>query len=77
MSTPVRLHKKEEKNHNFSPFLNNFDENLEAFVLSHASFFFILAMVTLAVLFVVLCYALVGVSAVESGGMRNFIAGGI
>ena len=77
MNKPVYdLHKKEEKNHIFSP-VYNFDEKLEAFILSHASFFFILALVTLAVLFVVLCYALVGVSAVESGGMRNFLAGGV
>ena len=76
-SNPVRLHKKEEKSHNFSPFLNNFDEKLEGFVLSHASFFFLLTVVAGGIVFVWLCYAIVGVSAVESGGMRNFIAGGV
>ena len=35
------------------------------------------AILILLLLFVVVCFWIVGVSAVESGGMRNFINGGI
>ncbi len=62
--SPVDLHRKEVDN--VPPFYN-LSRKLEAFILSHASFFLIIALVTLGILFVVLCYAIVGVSAVESG----------
>lgn len=70
------LHRVEDEHSYFSPFYN-LGEKLEAFILFHASFFFILTLLAGAVLFVCLCYAIVGVSAVESGAMRNFLAGGV
>ena len=78
MNKPVHdLHRKVEEKPSYFSLFYNLDEKLEAFVLSHASFFFILTVVAGGVVFVMLCYAIVGVSAVESGGMRNFLAGGV
>jgi len=34
------------------------------------------SIIFLLIVFVIVCYALVGVSAVESGAMRNFVNGG-
>ena len=62
MSKPVRLHKKE----NFS-----FMEKIDDWAIHHAHILLPLAIITLLVLFVLLCYALVGVSATESGVKYN------
>ena len=67
MSNPVRLDKKPDK----TPPFYNLSRKLEAFILSHASFFFLLTLTVFAVLFVLLCYTLVGVSATESGTVYN------
>jgi putative effector of murein hydrolase LrgA (UPF0299 family) len=58
MSNPARLHKKEEK-------------NMEAWILSHAYIFLPLCIIILLILFVWLCFAVTGVSAVESGTVYN------
>ena len=67
MSRPVRLAKIETNDSIFY----NLCEKLEAFILSHASFFLIISVIVLMALFIALCYALVGVSATESGAVYN------
>ena len=67
MSRPVRLAKIETNDSSFY----NLCEKLEAFILSHASFFFIVALIVLMALFIALCYAVCGVSATESGAVYN------
>ena len=66
MNTPARLGKKVSWN-----------DKLESWAIAHAYILMPAAIITLLGLFVVLCFAICGVSAVESGGMRNFIAGGV
>jgi len=63
MTTPVRLHKKQSK-----------EDMIEAWILNHANIFLPLCILVLIVLFVCLMYALVGVSAVESGVQYNHLA---
>lgn len=63
MTTPVRLHKKQSK-----------EDMIEAWILNHANIFLPLCILVLLVLFVCLMYALVGVSAVESGVQYNHLA---
>lgn len=72
MSEPARLYKKTD---NVSP-VNHIFDKIEAWANSHASIFLFIALVMLFVLFVMLCFAICGISAVESGGMRNFVNGG-
>lgn len=60
--TPVRLAKVEEK---------GMMDKIEEFALNHANIILPLCIVLLVVLFILLCYALVGVSAVESGNTYN------
>ena len=60
--TPVRLHKEQ----NFS-----FMEKVDDWAIRHAHILLPLCIITLLVLFVLLCYALVGLSAVESGVKYN------
>ena len=62
MSKPVRLHKVDD-----SPFLDKFMTSIEAWVLSHATLCLFVLMALLIALFVMLCFAICGVSAVESG----------
>ena len=62
MSAPVRLHKKQSK-----------EDMIEAWILNHANIFLPLCIIVLLVLFVCLMYALVGVSAVESGVQYNHL----
>ena len=69
---PARLNKKTD---NVSP-VNHIFDKMEAWVLSHASIFLFIALVMLFVLFVMLIWLLTGVSATESGAMRNFVNGG-
>lgn len=60
MNTPVRLNKKISK-----------EDEIESWVLSHAHIFLPLCIILLLILFVALMYAVVGVSAVESGNYYN------
>ena len=60
--TPVRLHKEE----NFS-----FMEKIDDWAIRHAHILLPLCIIIFLVLFVLLCYALVGVSATDSGVKYN------
>lgn len=48
-------------------------DRIEGFLLSHATFFLILALVIGLILFVALMFAIVGVSATESGTLYNHL----
>jgi len=69
---PARLHKKEN---NVSP-VNHIFDKIEAWAYAHAPLLLALFLIMGVVLFIILCFAICGISAVESGGMRNFINGG-
>lgn len=60
MSTPVRLHKKLGRK-----------EQFESYLLRYSHIIVPILFVMLILLFVVLCYALLGVSATESGTQYN------
>lgn len=62
---PVRLNKK-----------LTISEKVEKWALKYAHILLPLSIVVLFILFVLVCFAICGVSATESGAMRNFIAGG-
>lgn len=66
MSRPVRLAKQNE----------TFADKIDQWCTRHFTFCLTVALIVFAILFVLLCYTVVGVSAVESGGMRNFVNGG-
>ena len=77
MSKPARLRKVEDTsddkiNEIFNRILNKF----EGFVLSHAMLFLIISICLLISLFIGVIFTMTGVSAVESGMLRNFINGG-
>ena len=63
MSTPARLHKK-----------TTTFEKIDEWALNHVHIILPIAILTLLILFVMLCYAIVGVSAVESGVQYNHLA---
>ena len=65
MSKPARLHKKQESN--VSPFLNKFMTMVEEWAWNHATLLLFILMALLIAMFVVLMFAICGVSAVESG----------
>ena len=67
---PVRLGKKEESN---SSLMARIDE----WALNHAHILLPISIIIALCLFTALCYAIVGVSATESGMLRNYIARGI
>ena len=67
MSKPVRLAKQTEY---------NLSDKIDAWCSRHFTFCLAVALILFGILFVVLCYAVIGVSAIESGGMRNFVNGG-
>ena len=69
---PARLHKKETQ---VSP-VNHIFDKIEAWAYAHAPLLLALFLIMGVVLFIILCFAICGISAVESGGMRNFINGG-
>ena len=69
---PVRLAKQETQ---VSPFIY-IKQFIEAWVLSHATLCLIIAMGILITLFIIVMFSIVGISATESGAMRNFINGG-
>ena len=58
MNQPARLHKIESESVN---------DKIECFALRHANIIVPLALIILVLLFVALAYAVIGVSAVESG----------
>ena len=60
---PVRLDKSNNDNYSF----NEVSQRIEAWVLSHANILLPLFVIIGLILFVLLCYTLCGVSAVESG----------
>ena len=66
--TPARLGKNETYQNHFS--LQN---KMEAWCIRHATLLFIILLSMIMVLFIVLIYALVGVSATESGTVYNHI----
>lgn len=66
MSTPARLSKQKTTT-----------EKIDDFALSHAHIILPLAIIILLALFIGLCFAICGVSAVESGMMKNFLSGGV
>lgn len=69
---PVRLHKQvTNDDDDFYSFINSMNK-VEGFILSHATLFLIIIVALLIASFVVLMFAICGVSAVESGAMRNF-----
>ena len=68
--TPARLEKQPEPNH-FDRFLQHILSRVEAWCIKHALFFFTIFIILSLLLFVVLIYALVGVSATESGVVYN------
>lgn len=65
MREPVRLQKKED-----------ISDKIEAWAYAHALLLFALFLIMGVVLFIMLCFAVCGISSVESGGMRNFVNGG-
>ena len=67
MSKPVRLAK--DDGHNSFSF--NLYEKIEAFVFTYATILIPLFIIIGLVLFVLLCYAICGVSATESGVQYN------
>ena len=60
--TPARLNKKVNV---------TYEEKVEEWVLDHAHIFLPLCFIILIVLLTALCYALVGVSATDSGNVYN------
>ena len=76
---PVRLAKKTE-NHADEIILTiyySFINRVEAWVLSHAMLCLIVTICFLIALFTVVIFLMVGISATESGVMRNFVNGGL
>lgn len=70
MSKPARLHKVEETNH-VSPFLNKFMTMVEEWAWRHVTLLLFILMALLIALFVMLMFAIVGVSATDSGVQYN------
>jgi len=71
MSEPVRLHKREQKED--LKLTSLLMDKVEAWILNHAFLFLFVLMALLIALFVCVIYAMTGISAVESGGIRNFM----
>ena len=65
---PVRLGKKEPKS-----VMTRIDE----WALNHAHILLPISIIIALCLFIALCYAIVGVSATESGMLRNYLIRGI
>ena len=70
---PARLNKIDDDHNN----LLSISGKIEAWCYRHASICLVICIILIMIMFVILCSLLVGVSAVESGGMRNFINGGL
>ena len=69
---PARLNKIDDDHNN----LLSISDRIEAWLYRHASLCLFIVLVMLFVLFVMLIWLLTGVSATESGAMRNFVNGG-
>ena len=67
--TPVRLGKKEES--------NSVMDKIDEWALNHAHILLPISIIIALCLFTALCYAIVGVSATESGMLRNYLIRGI
>ncbi len=65
MKQPVRLEKKQD----------SLIDEIEVWVLTYSSFILLGCFILLLILFIVTCFFIVGISAVESGYLRNFIGG--
>ena len=65
----VRLQKK--------PTRDDHIRTINCWIERHFYIICLAAIVLLLVAFVMVCFAIVGVSSVESGGMRNFVNGGL
>lgn len=74
--TPVRLHRKEENSSSVNKFSQLVMEKIEAWVNAHALLCLIILTCLLMAIFVAVIFAITGVSATESGAMRNFMNGG-
>ena len=75
---PVRLEKVESKADDVIKTLyKSIMGRIEAWVLSHAMLCLIVATSFLIALFTVVIFLMVGISATESGVMRNFVNGGL
>ena len=75
---PVRLHKQETDDRNaWEKWCENGMNTVEEWVLNHSFLCLFILFALLTSLFVVVLSSLVGVSATESGMMRNFINGGM
>ena len=64
---PVRLHKKDD----VSSFLNRIEMKIEDWVFRYAHILLPLFIIMGLILFVMLCFAIIGVSATESGVQYN------
>ena len=67
---PVRLGKKEESN-------SSVMARIDDWALNNAHILLPISMIIALCLFTALCYAIVGVSATESGMLRNYLIRGI
>lgn len=62
VNQPARLYKKEEL---------SIADKIDNFIQDHITYFIILFMVMLVIIFVALMYSIVGISATESGAVYN------
>ena len=69
MSNPVRLQKK--------PTREDYRKEVNYWVVRNWGIIALAAVIFLLIVFLVSCFVIVGVSATESGMMRNFLAGGV
>ena len=69
-NTPIRLHKVEETNVSFM-------DLVLTWAINHPNITFLLLIIGLAALLAVLFNVLYGMCTIESGVMRNFLAGGV
>lgn len=65
---PVRLGKKDNVDNDF--FCDS-SSKIEAWCNNHVSFLLLVSIIIFSLLFVALCYAIIGVSATESGTVYN------
>ena len=71
---PVRLAKQDENK--FNRIYNLLYCRIERWVLAHLTLCITVGIIVMSILFVLGCFAICGVSATESGAMRNFVNGG-
>ena len=67
---PARLGKKEESN---SSVMGRIETRIDEWALNHAHILLPISIIIALCLFIALCYAIVGVSATESGMLRNYL----